>query len=197
MWWESAGWRISLCLPDLCRGGLSGLLFGFDTEVINGALPFLRDEFRLSSWGLEIAAGVLLWGCVCGAAGAGVLSDRLGRRKALIWAAVLFGLTAVGAGLSRGLAELSLARFVAGLAIGIASALAPVYIAEISPPAIRGRLVSINQLAIVTGILVAYYVNWLLAGTGPSGWRWMFALAAIPSAAFFLGLMTILRARAG
>lgn len=171
--------------------GLSGLLFGFDTAVINGALPFLRVDFQLSDWEVELAAGVLLWGCVFGAAGAGWIGDRLGRRKALLVAAVLFTVSAIGCAIPRGLPGLSAARFAAGLAIGTASALAPMYIAEISPARLRGRLVSLNQLAIVTGILLAYFVNWKLATAGEGNWRWMFATAALPSVGLFVGLLAI------
>ena len=170
---------------------ISGLLFGFDTAVINGALPFLRDEFRLSDAELEIAASGLLWGCVAGAAVAGLLSDARGRRKTLLYTAVLFCVAAIGSALPRDLAGLVAARFAGGVAIGIASVLAPMYIAEVSPAAIRGQLVSLNQLAIVTGIFGAYFVNWRLALWGPGSWRWMLAVAAVPSAAFFAALLGI------
>ncbi len=170
---------------------LSGLLFGFDTAVINGALPFLRDEFRLSDFQVELVAGVLLAGCIAGAGAAGVVSDRLGRRRALLVSAVVFAVASVASAIPRGLAELAVARLAAGLAIGLASVLGPMYIAEVAPPGIRGKLVSINQLAIVIGVLVAYYTNWQLAGAGSGNWRWMFATAAIPSVAFWLGLLAI------
>ncbi len=170
---------------------LSGLLFGFDTAVINGALPFLRDEFRLTDFQVELTAGVLLVGCILGAALAGFVSDRFGRRRALIASAIVFAAASIASAIPRGLPELATARFAAGIAIGLASVLGPMYIAEAAPPAIRGRLVSINQLAIVSGILLSYYVNWQLAGIGPGNWRWMFAIAALPSIAFWLGLLGI------
>lgn len=170
---------------------LSGLLFGFDTAVINGALPFLRDEFHLTDFEVELTAGILLMGCILGAAVAGLVSDRFGRKRALIFSALVFAAASVASAIPRGLVELALARFGAGIAIGLASVLGPMYIAEVSPPAIRGRLVSINQLAIVSGILVSYYVNWQLSGAGVGNWRWMFAVAAIPSVAFFVGLLAI------
>ncbi len=169
----------------------SGLLFGFDIAVINGAIIFLREQFRLSEFQTEVAASSLLVGCVAGASVAGWLSDRLGRRRILIFSAVLFGVSAIGAALPRALNEFIAARFAGGLAIGVASVLAPLYIAEVSPPRIRGRLVSLNQMAIVTGILLAYLVNWLLSFLGPGGWRWMFAAAAVPSAAFFVALFFV------
>ncbi len=170
---------------------LSGLLFGFDTAVINGALPFLRDEFRLSDINVELIAGVLLVGCIAGAAIAGYVSDRLGRRRSLIVSAIVFAVASIASAVPRGLIELALARLAAGLAIGLASVLGPMYIAEVSPPRIRGFLVSVNQLAIVSGILLAYYINWQLAALGSGNWRWMFATAAVPSIAFWLGLLAI------
>jgi len=169
----------------------AGLLFGFDIAVINGALIFLRQQFGLTEFQTEIAASSLLIGCVVGSAAAGWLSDRYGRRGILKVSALLFGISAIGAALPHTLEEFTAARFVGGLAIGVASLLAPLYIAEVSPPRIRGRLVSLNQMAIVTGILLAYLVNWLLSYLGPSSWRWMFASAAIPSAAFFIALFFV------
>jgi sugar porter (SP) family MFS transporter len=170
---------------------VSGLLFGFDTAVINGALIFLRQELSLSTRGTEMATSSLLVGCAVGAALAGWLTDRLGRKRILIVSALLFAASAVGAAVPRHLGEFVAARLVGGLAIGVASVLAPLYIAEISPRGIRGRLVSLNQMAIVTGILLAYFVNWLLSLAGPSSWRWMFASAVIPSAAFLVALLFV------
>lgn len=169
----------------------SGLLFGFDIAVINGAILFLRQQFGLSEVETEVAASSLLIGCVFGAAFAGALSDRFGRRRILVVCAVLFALSAVGAALPRSLTEFVAARFAGGLAIGMASLLAPLYIAEVSPARIRGRLVSLNQMAIVTGILLAYLINWLLSHLGPESWRWMFASAAVPSLAFFIALFFV------
>jgi SP family arabinose:H+ symporter-like MFS transporter len=169
----------------------SGLLFGFDIAVINGAIIFLRDQLRLTEVQTEIAASSLLFGCIFGASVAGWLSDRFGRRRVLMFSAVLFAVSAVAAALPRTLHEFTAARFLGGIAIGAASLLAPLYIAEVAPARIRGRLVSLNQMAIVTGILLAYLVNWLLAFAGPAGWRWMFAIAAIPSVAFLVGLFFV------
>lgn len=169
----------------------SGLLFGFDIAVINGAILFLREQFRLTEIETEVAASSLLIGCVFGASFGGWLSDRFGRRRILIVSALLFALSALGAALPRNLAEFAAARFAGGLAIGMASLLAPLYIAEVSPARIRGRLVSLNQMAIVSGILLAYLVNWLLSYGGPESWRWMFASAAIPSLAFFVALFFV------
>jgi sugar porter (SP) family MFS transporter len=170
---------------------LGGLLFGFDTAIINGAIVFIKRQFALSEIETEIAAGALLLGCVVGASLAGALSDWLGRRKMLLGSAALFALSSLATALPRNLIELSAARVVAGVAIGIASMLSPLYIAEVSPARIRGRLVSLNQLAIITGILISYVTGWLLSSLGENSWRWMFASAALPSALFFAALFTV------
>jgi sugar porter (SP) family MFS transporter len=170
---------------------ISGFLFGFDTAVINGVLLLLRLQFALSNLQTEIAASSLLLGCLLGAAGASMIGDRYGRKKSLIASAVLFALSSVGAALATTVTQFSAARLLGGLAIGLASVLTPVYIAEISPSRNRGTLVSLNQLALVVGILSAYLVNWQIARLGASSWRWMLAVAAIPSLAFLFGLLLI------
>jgi sugar porter (SP) family MFS transporter len=177
-------------LPALVAA-IGGLLFGFDTAVINGAIVFIKQQFALSDSQTEIAAGSLLLGCVMGASTAAFTSDRFGRKRVLLGAAALFSLSSIGAALPRNLIQFSIARLLGGVAIGIASTLSPLYIAEISPAQKRGLLVCLNQLAIVTGILLSYTVNYLLTGAGPSNWRWMFASAAVPSFAFFLTLLFI------
>ena len=168
---------------------LGGLLFGFDIAVINGALVFLRKQFQLSDLQTEVAASGLLLGCVFGASLAGVLSDRFGRKRILLWSAALFLISSLGAALPRNLTEFTAARLLGGVAIGMESMLSPLYVAEISPARIRGRLVALNQLAIVLGILCAYLVSWLLAGLGESSWRWMFASASLPSLLFLLSFV--------
>ena len=170
---------------------IGGLLFGFDTAVINGAIVFIKRQFLLSDAQTEVAASSLLLGCVVGAALAAFTSDRFGRKKVLLGAAALFTVSSVGAALPRNMMEFVGARFVGGIAIGMASTLSPLYIAEISPARKRGLLVSLNQLAIVTGILLSYSVNYLLTGAGASNWRWMFASATIPSLGFLFTLLLI------
>jgi sugar porter (SP) family MFS transporter len=170
---------------------LSGFLFGFDTAIINGAIVFLRRHFHWTEIETEVAAGSLLAGCALGAGIAGALSDRFGRKIVLLLSAVIFAFSSVATALPNGLGEFVAARVVAGVAIGIASMLAPLYIAEVSPAAIRGRLVSMNQLAIVLGILVSYLVGWAMAGLGEGSWRWMFAVAAVPSLLFFGALFFV------
>jgi SP family arabinose:H+ symporter-like MFS transporter len=170
---------------------VSGFLFGFDTAVINGALVFLRQQFGLSNVQTELAASSLLLGCLIGAGSAGVLSDRFGRRDSLRGAALLFTLSAIGSAGSVSFITFSAARLFGGLAIGLASALTPIYISEVAPPESRGRLVSLNQLAIVIGILSAYLTNWQLSSLGQQSWRWMFGVAVVPSTIFLVGLFFI------
>ena len=170
---------------------IGGLLFGFDTAVINGAIVFLRRQFALTDSQTEIGASSLLLGCVFGAGLAAFTTDRFGRKKLLLLAAALFAASSIATALPRDLTEFVIARLVGGVAIGVASTLSPLYIAEISPARSRGLLVSVNQLAIVTGILLSYGVNYGLAGTGSANWRWMFASAAVPSAFFLLALLFV------
>jgi sugar porter (SP) family MFS transporter len=179
-----------LYLPAMVAA-IGGLLFGFDTAVINGAIVFIKQQFGLSDSQTEIAASSLLLGCVVGASVAAFTSDRFGRKKVLLGAALLFTISSLGAALPRNLMEFVIARVLGGVAIGIASTLSPLYIAEIAPARSRGLMVSLNQLAIVSGILLSYCVNYLLTGAGPSNWRWMFASAAVPSVAFLITLIFI------
>ncbi len=170
---------------------ISGFLFGFDTAVINGVLFFLRHQFALNDVQTEVAASSLLLGCLLGAAGASLIGDRIGRRKSLIFAALLFAISTLGAALANSILLFSIGRLIGGLAIGLASVLTPVYIAEIAPARNRGTLVSMNQLAIVVGIVASYIVSWKLAFLGDVSWRWMLGVAAIPSLAFLFGLLVI------
>jgi sugar porter (SP) family MFS transporter len=134
---------------------------------------------------------VVLIGCMFGAGLAGPISDRIGRRRFMLISAVLFLVSAVGCALPRTITAFVIFRFIGGLGIGSAAVLSPLYIAEVAPARVRGALVSVNQLAIVTGILLAYFVNWMFAGVGPSNWRWMFGLGAVPSIFFFLLLLRV------
>jgi sugar porter (SP) family MFS transporter len=170
---------------------IGGLLFGFDTAIIAGATRYLKDQFALNSLQEGWAVSVVLIGCMFGAGVAGSSSDRIGRKRFMLVSALLFLVSAVGCGLPRNIAEFVVFRFIGGLGIGSASILSPLYIAEISPARIRGALVSVNQMAIVTGILLAYLVNWIFAGVGPSNWRWMFAAGALPAIIFFLLLVRV------
>lgn len=170
---------------------LGGLLFGFDTAVIAGATRFLKDQFHLSSLQEGWAVAIVLVGCMFGAGMAGAISDRIGRRRFMLVSAVLFFVSALGCAIPQNLVQFLIFRFIGGLAIGSASIVSPLYISEIAPPGIRGALVSVNQLAIVTGILLAYFANWVLIGAGPSNWRWMFATGAAPAILFFVLVLKV------
>jgi len=169
-------------------GAIAGLLFGFDTAVINGALLSLRNHFALSELQVEFAASSLLYGCLFGAMAAGILGDRYGRRSILRVSGVLFLISAILAAVPVTFTEFLMARFLGGLGIGFASTIAPLYLAEVSPPNRRGSIVTLNQTAVVTGILLAYCTNWALAATGAVAWRWMFGSAALPALAFIVCL---------
>ena len=168
---------------------LGGMLFGYDIGVISGAILFIKNEFRLSSGLEEIVVSSVLLGSLGGAVLGGSLADRLGRRRLLVGTAIVFGLGAVGAAVAPDTAWLIGARVVAGAAIGVASFVSPLYISEIAPVELRGKLVSINQVALTSGIVISYLVDYAFAGA--HAWRWMFALAVIPAAAFGIGLLFI------
>jgi len=170
---------------------IGGLLFGFDTAIVAGATRYFKDQFALTSLQEGWAVSVVLIGCMFGAGISGSVSDRIGRKRLMLISAVLFFVSALGCALPRTVVQFVVFRFVGGLGIGSASILAPLYIAEVSPARIRGALVSVNQMAIVTGILLAYFVNWVFAGTGPSNWRWMYGMGAVPAVAFFLLLLRV------
>lgn len=170
---------------------LGGYLFGFDFAVISGALPFLRDTFALNAWWEGFLTGSLALGCMAGCMAAGALADRYGRKPGLMLAALIFTLSSLGMAFSQGLGMFVTMRFAAGIGVGMASILSPLYIAEISPAHLRGRNVSINQLTIVIGILVTNLVNYNLAAKGDEAWRWMFGLGAVPSVVFLLGVLLL------
>ena len=176
---------------------LGGLLFGYDTGVINGAIGPLEEHFALDARGKGWATGCALLGCAIGAAVAGVLSDRLGRKKVLIISAILFLVSAVGTALPRDIATFIIFRIIGGVGVGAAAMSSPRYIAEISPARIRGRMVSVNQFAIVTGFLVVYFVNYFIALQGDStwnqqfGWRWMFGSEALPAVSLLVLLFFV------
>jgi MFS transporter, SP family, arabinose:H+ symporter len=165
---------------------LGGLLFGFDIAIITGAGPFLTQHFKLSDLSLGWAFSSLLFGCVIGSTAAGRLTDFYGRKKILLLVAVLFALTSAATGLAPTFTTFIAARFLGGLAVGGASILSPMYVSEISPPTVRGRMGTLYQMSIVIGILISYCINYLLRDIGPANWRWMFITGVIPSVLFFL-----------
>ena len=194
-------WLISIV------AALGGLLFGYDWVVIGGAKPFYEPYFRISSEALSgWANSCALVGCLIGSMACGALSDRFGRKKLLILSALLFTVSSVYTGWSHHFSDFVTWRIIGGVAIGMASNASPVYIAEVSPAPWRGRLVTLNQLTIVVGVLAAQIVNWLIAEPVPEdataqfirdswngqwGWRWMFIAVAVPSAVFFLSAFWI------
>ncbi|MGZ5247539.1 MAG: MFS transporter, partial [Flavitalea sp.] len=167
---------------------LGGYLFGFDFAVISGALPFLRTEFDLTVWWEGFLTGSLALGCIAGVLIAGKIAESKGRKPGLMWAALIFAVSSLGMAFSNSLGLFVAMRFAAGIGVGMASLLSPMYIAEISPAKVRGRNVAINQLTIVTGVLVTNLVNYKLASIETDAWRWMFGLGVFPSVLFFAGI---------
>lgn len=194
-------WVVSLA------AALGGLLFGYDWVVIGGAKPFFERFFGLTDaasrgWANSCA----LIGCLVGALISGGLSDRYGRKRLLILAALIFTVTSIGIGTSGNFSTFVIWRILGGVAIGLASNLSPMYISEVSPAHMRGKLVSLNQLTIVIGILLAQVVNYIIADTIPPGlseegirtswnsqmgWRWMFGATALPAAIFFVSMFFV------
>ena len=172
---------------------LGGLLFGFDTAVVAGTTHSLVVYYGLSSAQLGFTVSIALWGTVVGCLAAGFVGQRLGGREALRITAVLYVVAAVGCGLSWNWSALLAFRFVGGLAVGGSSVLAPVYITELAPARVRGRLVGFFQIDIVIGILLAYFSNYLISarGLGVAEWRWELGAAALPATLFFCLLLVI------
>lgn len=168
---------------------MGGYLFGFDFAVITGGLPFLRDQFGLDALSEGFTTGSLALGCIVGCLVAGRTADRYGRKPGLFSAAALFFLSSLSMGMAPGLPWFIASRFMAGIGVGMASMLSPMYIAEIAPPEMRGRLVALNQLTIVLGQVITHFENFQLRQMGPEAWRWMFGLGAVPSLLFLIGVL--------
>jgi sugar porter (SP) family MFS transporter len=165
---------------------IGGLLFGYDTGVVSGAILFIKSQFSLSATMEEIVVSSVLVGAVIGAVIGGALTARYGRRKMIMLAGIIFTVSAIGTALAPTVAWIIAARLVSGIAIGIASFISPMYIAELVPAKVRGSLVAVNMLAITTGIVVAYLVDYAFSAI--EGWRYMFGVAAIPSVALVIGM---------
>ncbi|MEI6195468.1 MAG: sugar porter family MFS transporter [Verrucomicrobiota bacterium] len=186
---------------------MGGLLFGWDWVVIGGAKPFFQRYFELTGeTQIGWANSCALIGCLVGSLMAGAMSDKFGRKRVLILAALLFAFTSLGNALANNFTIFIAWRILGGVGIGLASGLSPMYISEVAPAQMRGKLVSINQLTIVVGILFAQYLNWFIVRDLPQGatdefiktswfgqsaWRWMFGLTAVPSVLFLLGMFLV------
>lgn len=178
-----------------CAAALGGLLFGYDTAVISGAIGFLQIKFSLGSAAVGWVTSCILIGCAMGVSIAGVLSDKFGRKKILMLSAIIFACSSAGAAFAGSYLTLVIWRVLAGIGIGLTSLITPLYIAEMAPAEVRGRLVSVNQLAITIGIFVVYFINAAIASGSSQawnvsvGWRWMMGIGIIPSALFILALI--------
>lgn len=176
---------------------LGGLLFGYDTGVVAGAIIYMEKLFALDPAAVGWAVSSAIIGCVVGATFAGAISDAIGRKKSLIISAILFALCSILTAIPQNLTVFALGRIIGGLGLGIASMLSPLYIAELAPASMRGRLVSLFQLAIVTGFFIVFYVNASVALTHTEawnieyGWRWMFGLSIIPALGFYVMLLMV------
>ena len=176
---------------------LGGLLFGYDTAVISGAIGFLQSHFQLSPAMKGWTASSALVGCVIGVLMAGYMSDKFGRKKTLIISAILFLVSAFGTAVPKSLITFILFRIIGGVGVGAASMTSPMYIAEISPARIRGRMVSLNQFAIISGMLIVYFVNYFIEGVGDlqwnvaTGWRWMFGSESVPAVILLISLLFV------
>lgn len=168
---------------------MGGYLFGFDFAVITGGLPFLREQFALDAYWEGFTTGSLALGCILGCLIAGKISDSFGRRYGLMIAASVFALSSLLMGIAPGLGSFIFFRFMAGIGVGMASLLSPVYIAEIAPSSIRGKMVAINQLTIVLGQVITHTENYWLRQIGPEAWRWMFGMGVVPSLLFLAGVI--------
>ena len=180
---------------------IGGFMFGYDSGVINGTQDGLQSAFNLEALGVGFNVGAILLGCAVGAFAAGRLSDHIGRKGVMLWAAALFIISAIGAGAADVSWHFIVARFIGGLGVGAASVLAPAYISEVTPASIRGRLSSVQQIMIITGLTGAFVANYALAKTaggstadfwlGFPAWRWMFWLQTIPAGIYLLALLLI------
>lgn len=189
--------NLAYLIPICLVATLGGLLFGYDTGVISGAIEPIQIKFGLSDAMKGWASACALLGCAAGVLIVGPISDRFGRKKALLLASVLFLISAIGTAMPNDIAVLIAFRVLGGLGIGIASMSTPMYIAEITPARLRGRMVAVNQIAIAAGFVVVYFINYFIARAGDqvwnveSAWRWMFAAGLIPSLLFAALLVRI------
>ncbi len=193
--------NIALVIAIVAVATIGGLLFGYDSGAVNGTQEGLKSAFNLTDNGLGLTVGSLLVGCFVGAFLAGKLADDMGRRKVMMLSAILFLVGAIIQGFSHAQMVFIIARFMGGMAVGAASVLSPAYISEVAPANIRGRMTTIQQIMIITGLTAAFVVNYYLAGAagsstamwwgGYEAWRWMYWMQAIPAAVFLVALTFI------
>ncbi len=200
---QATGERVNLALviAIVAVATIGGLLFGYDSGAVNGTQEGLKTAFNLTENGLGLTVGSLLVGCFVGAFLAGKLADDMGRRKVMMLSAILFLVGAIIQGFSHAQMVFIVARFMGGMAVGAASVLSPAYISEVAPANIRGRMTTIQQIMIITGLTAAFVVNYYLAGAagsstamwwgGYEAWRWMYWMQAIPAAVFLVALTFI------
>lgn len=172
---------------------MGGFLLGFDSAVISGAVNGIRSYFEMTDWELGFSVGCVIFGAMAGNIVAGPLSDKYGRKKLLIVTAILFTISALWSASATNYLSFVIARIIGGVGIGGAILIAPIYIAEIAPPKLRGSLVSLNQLNIVLGISVAYFSNYFLKDLDGESWRWMLGVETIPAILYFFGLFLVPR----
>lgn len=187
---EVVGGRNRFVLWISLLAALGGFLFGYDTGVVGGALPLIGTALHLDSGGKSWVTGSLLLGAVAGAALSGYLADLISRKWTTFIAGCIYVLAAIASGLSSNLLMLGISRGVLGVAVGTASFVAPMYIGEHSPSRLRGGMTALNQLAVTFGILIAYLVDDAFKGTA-NGWRWMFALGAVPGIVLAVAMLTV------
>ncbi len=197
----SGGQNMALISAIVAVATIGGLLFGYDSGAVNGTQPGLKAAFALSEGGLGFTVGSLLIGCFIGAFFAGTMADRMGRRNVMRIAALLFLIGALIQGLTAHHLIFVLARITGGIAVGAASVLSPAYIAEVAPANIRGRMTTVQQIMIITGLTLAFLVNYFLAAAagdstsgfwaGVEAWRWMYLMQAVPAAVFLIALFFI------
>ncbi|QNE04079.1 sugar porter family MFS transporter [Croceicoccus marinus] len=198
---KAGGTNLALISAIVGVATIGGLLFGYDSGAVNGTQPGLKSAFLLTEGGLGFTVGSLLIGCFIGAFAAGTLADAIGRRNVMRLAALLFLIGALVQGLSESHTIFVIARIAGGMAVGAASVLSPAYISEVAPANIRGRMTTVQQIMVITGLTAAFLVNYVLAAAagestnifwgGLQAWRWMYLAQAVPAAIFLLALFFI------
>jgi SP family arabinose:H+ symporter-like MFS transporter len=185
------GINVGYIIKIATAAAIGGLMFGFDVAIITGAGPFIERQFELDALELGWAFSSLLFGCIVGAAFSGMLVDWMGRKPLMVIVAALFGITTIITGAAPDFDTFVVARFLGGLAVGAVSLVVPMYVSEVTPAPLRGRMGALYQMAIVTGILGSYLINYILRDFGPDAWRYMFYTGAIPALLYLCLLLSV------